>query len=138
MKELFCSYSQAKELKELGFDLPCLAYYYSEEYKGNDDKSKLYYHLIQSHERISFNGQVNSYKDFGLWYIEAPLKQQVFSFALSKYNRCCYVKGDYDEGKFLGYCGVIEDDNGYIETETYITYTEAENELINLLIKCLK
>mgnify|MGYP003334793834 CR=1 FL=1 len=72
MNKEFCTYEQALELKELGFDEPCFCYWYTQQgcfpsIRGKD---------------IQFNGWKN-YPDSNT---TAPLKQQVFRWFREKYQ----------------------------------------------------
>ena len=81
MKKLFTTYQIASKLKELGFDEPCLMYYYK------DDENKLHsnvststlYGAIISEENIVMERQ-----------IKAPLWQQAIHWLLN------YIQNDQD------------------------------------------
>jgi len=74
MKDLFVSYEQALQLKELGFDEPCITYYYE------DSKT------IRTGLSIHIN---NGWTYSGTKRLEttlAPLKQQAFRWFREKHN----------------------------------------------------
>ena len=82
MKKLFTTYSIASKLKELGFDEPCLMYYYK------DDENKLHSNvstctlrgaMISEEENIVMERQ-----------IKAPLWQQAIHWLLN------YIQNDQD------------------------------------------
>lgn len=92
----FVPYELALKLKEIGFDEPCLAYYYSEHYTATEikepnsgkilDRTQLFMHIIQSHEVVTPYKHVNTYEGFGKWYIQAPLWSQAFDWFRTKYH----------------------------------------------------
>ena len=121
MTKEFVSYGIALELKEMGFDEPCLAWYGSEDI----------FEISGSYK--------NSTHTIG-YLASAPLFQQAFRFFREKYNVSHYVSQDWDSEKNLGYDGQIESLDGEINinTETFATYEEAEIECLKQLIKIAK
>ena len=121
MKELFVTYSQAKELKELGMIVPCFGYF------GIKDK------------------EFYSCKGFNYAYstedncIAAPLKQQLFQFFREKHSIHSEIRY-VDE--VIGYYGVITTLNDNTEMDLvhkeYYTYEQAESECIDRLIQIIK
>lgn len=109
---------QALELKELGFDEPCFAYYNIMDYKGN----------IEFDIRI-LEGSVN--------YIEAPLYQQAFRWFREKHQIQFYIRY-YADYVFKGYIIEIKlsDIKSYTCNEP--TYEEAEFRLLRELIQIAK
>ena len=75
MNEQFCNYEISKKLKELGFNNPCLGYYY--------DKKLEHFALFGTIEGKSIDFENNS--DTNL-IILAPLWQQVIDWFKEKYN----------------------------------------------------
>ena len=120
MTKEFIPYEQALELKELGFDEPCLGYYYNKE--------------------LSF-GARTSYGEV----IEAPTFSQAFRWFREKYD--LFSSEVYDRGLNNGKIPVIhsysfrilnlnnfEDFYGKI----FNTYEEAELACLNKLIEIVK
>ena len=72
MEKEFINYSQARSLKELGFNEPCIAFY-------NDRVLTFHTHGIDPHFIFKKNSD--------LWdSCSAPLKQQVFNWFREKHN----------------------------------------------------
>jgi len=140
MEELFCSYSQAKELKELRIDIPCLAYY-------NENKKFILLGLTSCQEEFK-----NSDSRWIDGDITAPLKQQVFSWAYSKHDLLCsIIPESTSRYKLLERTFNIViyrfSMNLNVQTEIcridgtiarYMNYEQAESECINKLISILK
>ena len=81
MKKLFVTYQIASKLKELGFDEPCLMYYYK------DDENKLHSNVSTS----TLRGAMISEEDFNEErQILAPLWQQAIHWLLN------YIQNDQD------------------------------------------
>jgi hypothetical protein len=110
MKNEFIPYEQALELKELGFNEECFAYYYNKE--------------------LSFGARV-AYGEV----IESPLKQQAFRWFREEYALDSYIRPNlvYDVPKTYQY---NIDDN--IDGVWYNTYEEAELECLKKLIEIAK
>jgi hypothetical protein len=117
MKDLFVSYEQALQLKELGFDEPCLKYWngIGEYFDQND-----WFNWNQSEKFISI-----------------PLKQQVFKWFREKYNIIGLIEGGFDMTNIFTYC-IWEGFKDKIYDDYYGTYEEAEDVLINILIDKVK
>ena len=133
MKALFCSYSQAKELKELGFDEPCFGVF--------NAKEELYIGTKYASPQHHLTGAAS----------QAPLKQQVFSWFRKKYNLYCEIDLDsYKEPYSLKVTiKQLDESNTFVNKEYYPyingigdidnkTYEQAESECINKLISILK
>jgi hypothetical protein len=136
MNKEFVPYEQALELKELGFDEPCYAYY---EYD-----TKLVYTSIVSQN-------TNSFWVLATGIISAPLYQQAFRWFREKYNwsteirganfRASYVIGipetiNYDslDGfPLVTHWNYVVDDSGVRKT-----YEEAELACLKKLIEIVK
>ena len=73
MKNQFCSYEIAKQLKELGFDGPCLCYY---------DKNKILCRSLLEYPIINSNNGFHAHWNI----ITAPLWQQVIDWFREKQN----------------------------------------------------
>jgi len=152
MKDLFVTYEQAVQLKELGFDEPCITYYYE------DSKT------IRTGLSIHIN---NGWTYSGTKRLEttlAPLKQQVFEWFREKYKLVHEIswskyKGglnfDYDifslvlptddelgdendmasDKSMEKYDSLVNKDFRWHECDTY---EEAENACIDKLIELVK
>jgi hypothetical protein len=107
----FIPYEQALELKELGFDEPCLG--------------KFYY----NHLEIGGNWRNDDFKEDPDIFISAPLYQQVFRWFRDKYGIVgyCYIPNE------TGYWG-----HSFENKAKYDTYEEAEIECIKELISIVK
>lgn len=86
MKKLFTTYQIASKLKELGFDEPCLMYYYKDnenKLHSNVSTSTLYGAIISEEENIVMERQ-----------IKAPLWQQAIHWLLNyiQNNKNLYIK----------------------------------------------
>ncbi len=120
MNKEFIPYKEAFELKQLGFDEPCLSYYEGESFS---------YHLA------SIKGDD--------YIIPAPLFQQVFRWFRDKKlsDMCvCRYQGRDDGGVYYYYS--ITKDFGIEETrhfkEGFFTYEEAELACLRAMIKLVK
>jgi hypothetical protein len=120
MTQEFVPYQLALELKQLGFDEPCLSYYEGESFS---------YHLA------SIKGDD--------YIIPAPLFQQAFRWFRDKKlsDMCvCRYQGRDDGGVYYYYC--ITNDFGVEETrhfqEGFFSYEEAELACLTKLIEIVK
>jgi hypothetical protein len=131
MKDLFASYEQAILLKELGFDEPCITYYYE------DSKT------IRTGLSIHIN---NGWTYSGTKRLEttlAPLKTQVFKWFRQKYNLfgCIDLQCSSPAHWYVRIDDIIENDFVYHSEDYHIkynTYEEAEDVCINKLIEIIK
>ncbi len=129
MEKEFVNYNQALKLKALGFDEPCLTYYY-------ELNSNLRTHLgININNAWTYSGNTN----FG--FTLAPLYQQVFRWFREKQNLYgVYTMGD-DWNNF--YFHIWRNDT---MTKTFVTssnwvyetYEEAELACLNEMIKIIE
>ncbi len=125
MEKEFVPYKQALELKELGFDEPSMAIYYSK------DRSFSWHHHRDhtNDEPILDSGEFN---------ISAPLYQQAFRWFREKHDlqasNIMFSNGKYDTGitRYKGTQSVWG--NGPI----YDTYEEAEFACLNKLIETVR
>jgi hypothetical protein len=117
MNKEFIPYEIALELKELGFNEPCLGYYIE---------------LKNPPEGILTIDKCENNIDGCL----APLKQQVFRWFREKYglfyDNLKYINKQW---KFTTYSSNIKD---YNQSDFYDTYEEAELECIKKLIEIVK
>ena len=118
MNKEFIPYEQALELKELGFDEPCLAFYNGK--------------FLESTDYDFDNG---TSKDIGLCIV-APLYQQSFRWFREKGYRFT-LSSDYENGIY--YFDVWKSNQFMFETDyIYNTYEEAELECLKKLIEIAK
>ena len=115
MKNEFIPVQQALELKELGFDEPCLMYY---DYLCT---------LVES----------------GVYECKAPLYQQVFRWFRETYKLDSYMKpATLKTGKVYDFYIWFTDEKGdedlFIGMNNLYSYEEAELECVNFLITTLK
>jgi hypothetical protein len=108
----FIPFQQALELKELGFDEPCLG--------------KFYY----NHLEIGGNWRNDDFKEDPDIFISAPLYQQVFRWFREKYGVYFHQK-KFDENKWW-----VE--WGEWASPVFETYEEAELECVKKLIEIAK
>jgi hypothetical protein len=130
MKDLFVPYEQSLQLKELGFDEPCLAFYNTKV-----DESLSFVDLFGFvDEKIIDDYYYNS---LGL-YVSAPTFSQAFKFIREKYNLIGLVEGGYDNGKNIFTYVIWEGFKDIITDDYFETPEEVELECLNELIKMLK
>jgi len=111
----FIPYQQSLDMKELGFDEPCLGLYHN-------DKT-FYPTQCKSHEE--YHGQVCS----------APLYQQAFRWFREKYNIISSVRTHFNEEFFYEiYVDVMNE----ITSNYYKTYEESELACLIKLIELAK
>ena len=142
MKNQFCSYEIAKQLKELGFDEKCIASYYTNIKENNTAKYDVRKKLNASFDYNAFideddSGYIrNSDKEY---YISAPLWQQVIDWFREKYNlwNMIYPRDgwNYTIQEIDNIPSVFGD--SYHKTEMR-TYEEAEIECLKKLIEIVK
>jgi hypothetical protein len=124
MKDLFVSYEQATQLKELGFNEPCFGYYYT--LNGKDWK------FVEKTEFSRLDDEINIGYKFSLL---TPLKQQVLRWFRDKYNLVSWVYIDNVDRYFYT---IIENGRFVVDHKVYPTYEEAEDACINKLIEIIK
>jgi len=144
MEKYFCDYNQSLALKELGFDEPCIAFYWN---------SGKFYTCAEYRHRIEFHKQ-NQLGDYNYDSTSAPLKSQVFEWFRDKQNLrsnimdfiddVTGIEWDYE----IDFIGVDVDENGNYkplvdysiddETRKFKTYKEAESACIDKLIEIVK
>ena len=116
MNKEFIPYEQALELKELGFDEPCLKAWIS---IGND--------------ALLLNEIINDDID-----IPAPLYQQAFRWFRDKYGIMYTVDNNIIGNTFHGSFTKINADYESDYTDDYYTYEEAELACLKKLIEIVK
>ena len=127
MNKEFIPYEQALELKQLGFDEPCFAYYH-------EDKSLTYTNMVSQN--------TNSFWKINNKVISAPLYQQAFRWFRDKklsdasINRHGEVDGGYSYRWEIVYeYGTLEERHFKMG---YNTYEEAELACLKKLIDIVK
>jgi hypothetical protein len=123
MEKEFVLYEQSLELKKLGFDEPCFAYFKDEEFQYPNP-----YEPFKNSEMKS-------------WCITAPLYQQAFRWFREKYNiipniHSIYTDETHTKIMFWFWFGNYEDDSD--EEVFYGTYEETELECITALINIVE
>jgi len=127
MKDLFVTYEQAIQLKELGFDEPCLKV-------GNPNGHILWKFMdVLDVEGVDI-GDIMKEK-FDDRFVEIPLKQQVLQWIRTHHDLVSWV--------YIGNVGryfytIIENGRYVVDHRAYSTYEEAEMACINKLINHLK
>jgi hypothetical protein len=129
MSKEFIPYEQALELKELGFDEPCLAYWYNETPTNSQGQCLVYYKKPWDNQKI-IRGIIRDY-----YY--APTFSQAFRWFREKYGLMGSVCEDVD-GNFS-----LWTNKGNLllqgkEYKEYKTYEEAELACIIKLIEIVK
>ncbi len=121
MEKEFVPYKLALELKELGFDEPCLDFY--------DDNQELFYNS-ENKDKIHIGDNV-----------KAPLYQQAFRWFREKYNiipniHSVYIDETHTKINFWVWFANYEENSN--EEIYYGTYEEAELECLKKLIEIVK
>jgi hypothetical protein len=117
MEKEFIPYEQALELKELGFDEPCFAWYVSESY-GLEYGEVIKSDLIRDG-------------------IVAPTYSQAFRWFREKHDLMSVI--GYSRGwKYSFLIETIEEHKTIIVVDTINTYEEAELECLKKLIEIVK
>jgi hypothetical protein len=144
MKDLFVSYEQALQLKELGFNEPCLKV-------GNPNGHILWKFMdVLDVEGVDIGDIMKEKFDDRLFtfdaltsrwasgaFVEIPLKTQVFKWFREKYNIIGLIEGGFDIINIFTYC-IWEGFKDKFYDDYYGTYEEAEDVLINILIDKVK
>lgn len=125
MDKEFISYEQALALKELGFNEPCMAIYYSK------DKSFSWHH----HKDHTNNEPT---LDSGEFNISVPLYQQAFRWFKEKHDLFYSIVYKEDE-PLNNFEGSIWQRGFYLNiwNEIYSTYEEAEQACLDKLIEII-
>ena len=134
MEKEFVPYEQALELKELGFDEPCLAQY--RKYDVGDATLDIGFsknELISKFDNLSLFCSAPLYQQAGRWFSEKYGYFQLFDYQHgdSKINR----------GFFFNIVNIDNEDFFFpedFENQIYKTYEEAELECLKKLIEIVK
>lgn len=123
MEKEFLPYNESLELKELGFDEPCIKGFY---------KKESIYSTVNA--PVDFNNKKQSSE-----LISAPTFSQAFRFFREKYNIECYIKSLYEQRKNKGfYFGIDDYNNRDFYSSPYYSYEQAELECLRKLIQIVK
>ena len=136
MENLFCTYSQALVLKELGFDEPCFAYY-----GLNNVEDKIFFDIDPDDGELTSLNQNQFYHNnlSEIGRISAPLKQQAFKWFRDKGFDFATLEKYKDKGKFYGgYINKPDERFGHSFGSNFKTYEEAETACIDKLIELIK
>jgi hypothetical protein len=122
----FTLYPEALELKQLGFDEPCLAYYKDGRITGVNkwDREDWGFHVITNKEVTSVTSEI----------VLAPTYSQAFRWFREKHGLCLVIKPIDDKKLELGY-SLLK--NGLI-MNAHLTYEEAELACLRKLIEIVK
>ena len=129
----FIPYTQALELKQLGFNEPCWAWYNIPDedvrYCYSEGRSPIT--NIQEEWDAKIDGK--PVENVGL-----PTFSQAFKFIREKYNLIGLVEGGYDNGKNIFTYVIWEGFKDIITDDYFETPEEAELNCLNELIKMVK
>ena len=130
MEKEFVPYEQALALKELGFDEPCLGFYW------NTGK---FYITAEYHNYVGLHKQ-NQLGDYNYDSTSSPLYQQAFRWLREKYNLISNVDSLHYacELKINKFIYKIVQKTGSGTYDIYDTYEEAELECLKKLIEIVK
>jgi hypothetical protein len=129
MEKEFVSYGIALKLKELGFDEPCLTYYYE---LTSNIRTGLSINILNA---WTYSGNKK------LGFTLAPLYQQAFKWIREKHNidisiNTIYSK--YNENTIKQYSGVIDTKTMYTNVGFYDNYEEAQLAGLQKMIEIIK
>ena len=133
MEKEFIPYEEALALKELGFNEPCLSYWYNETPRNPEGQCIVYYKKPWNEQKI-INGIIRDY------YV-APTYSQAFRWFREKYHYVSYIRGR----KSMGFEYILTDvptektkyDTVFSE-QVYDTHEEAELACLKKLIEIIK
>jgi hypothetical protein len=141
MKDLFIPYQQALALKELGFNKPCLTYYFSDGVFNDATEEDDTLYPGDPRFYSDTNSSLAKYLEDELKYkaIAAPLYQQAFGFFREKYGYCVTIKKcTPSEYKFEIEQLFAEGDNYYFIDFVFKSHKEAELACLEKLIEIVK
>ena len=129
----FIPYTQALELKQLGFNEPCWAWYNIPDedvrYCYSEGRSP----ITNIQEEWDAKIDNRPIENIGL-----PTFSQAFKFIREKYNLIGLVEGGYDNGKNIFTYVIWEGFKDIITDDYFETPEEAELNCLNELIKMVK
>jgi len=123
MNKEFTTYEQALALKELGFDEPCLAYYFHSEFS---------YWIMNSGSE--YKHCANEY--FNNNEVSALLYQQAFRWFREKHNLQTEMVFSEKPDRFYYYIGNMV--TGDMDRGDDMSYEEAESACLDVLIEIVK
>lgn len=144
MKELFLPYNLSLALKEIGFDEPCISFYYwydKKEWRLNQEvmPHSFWQNSWFTKEVWAASMYKQKDKDF-IGNVAAPLYDQVIEWFIEKHNTFInispsihHIDGEID-GFFMTLCG----SNHYDNNDTYAERHEALNAGIQKAIELIK
>ena len=119
MEREFVSYEEALELKQLGFDEPCL---------GRYDPLKVLVTISRPNNNSYYKGSVPS-------FISAPLYQQAFRWFREKHKLVSCIRTNFNVDF---YYEIYIDHMNEMMSDYYKTYEESELECLKELIQIVK
>ena len=125
MKTEFVTYEIALELKELGFDEPCLAFYWN---TGKFYTTAEYPHSIETHKQ-------NQLGDYNYDSTSAPLHAQAFRWFREKYGYSANIRR---VGVFSFVYEIFTNDLGVIKSDLFGGHEKAELKCLKKLIEIVK
>jgi hypothetical protein len=133
MEKEYVEYDESLGLQEIGFNIPCFAYYITDE-SINVNKKLFRFRGVEEDLRrknSSFNNLPNM--------VCAPLYQQAFRWFRKNYNYDIVVSGSYNLGKKYYYRIETPPTIGFQAfEEDFNTYEEAELACLRKLIEVVK
>lgn len=123
MNKEFIPYEQAMALKELGFDEPCMAIYYSK-----DKSFSWHHHKDHTNDEPAL--------DSGEFNISAPTYSQCFRWFREKYNLQAEMVFSEKPDRFYYYIGNMV--TGDMDRGINMSYEEAESSCLYKLIEITK
>jgi hypothetical protein len=137
VESLFVPYREALALRELGFDEPCLSYYFSDGTfnDASEEDDTLYPGDPRFHSDT--NSSLSEYLEDELKYngIAAPLYQQAFRWFREKHGLSSWIYNS-DTNKY--FYTILQNGRIVKATESLITYEEAELACLRKLIEIVK
>ena len=137
----FVPYEQALELKELGFDEPCLAHLIGFG-DGTIENGKYVINYQQVFYPNDFIESDDKAEELGLHpfgICGVPLYQQAFRFFREKYQIDSKIERDNSlQDLPKQYCYIIDDKDGFEESINFNSYEEAELACLIKLIEIVK
>ena len=142
-KILFVNYEQSLALKELGFNEPCISYYFSDSIFNDAAEEDDTLHPGDPRFYSDTNTSLSAYTKDELKYnsVSAPLYQQAFRWFREKHELDSVIVPNGDSsGKTNGYYYelIFDFSKDNIESESYSTYEEAELACLIKLIEIIK
>ena len=137
----FVPYEQSLELKELGFDEPCLAHLIGFG-DGTIENGKYVINYQQVFYPNDFIESDDKAEELGLHpfgICGVPLYQQAFRFFREKYQIDSKIERDNSLQDLPNqYCYIIDDKDGFEESINFNSYEEAELACLIKLIEIVK